>query len=279
MTQPMPTGTGSPGTLPNGYRPAPQLPRPAVRQQGLSFLIQAPSKAGKSTIADSGPRPRLILDVEGAGRWTPSRKTYWEPNREPPPHPEQRLTAGYGQPSITQAWETCVVLVREPTVIAEAYRVLNSGRHPFSSLSIDSMTETQQRYIDDRAGTKKIERDDWGFLLRVITAMCRQFRDLVTHPVRPLWSVSFITGTHLDQGKWRPMLQGQAKDYLPYYVDIIGYLNANPDGSRDLLIGPHPTYETGERVGNRLPYYMRIAYPGRFDGWTIESMLQKVLSD
>lgn len=252
-------------------------PRP-VHRQGLSFLVHAPSKYGKSSFGDTGPQPRLVLDVEGATYWTPSRKVYWEPARQPPPHVETRLTAGYGQPSITPAWETCVALVREPRTVMEAYRVLHSGNHPFNSVTLDSITETQQRFVDDRAGVKKVERDDWGFLLRVITSMCRQFRDLVVHPAHPLWSVTFIAGTHLDQGKWRPMIQGQAKDYLPYYVDVIGYLNASPDGRRELLIGPHPTFETGERVGGRLPYSLPLAYPGRFDGWTIETMLRKVLS-
>ena len=162
--------------------------------------------------------------------------------------------------------------------IADVYRVLDSGRHPFNSMSVDSLTEGQQRVIDDKVGTKKVERDDWGHLLRTMGLLVRQHRDLLIHPVRPLWSVTFVAGTHLRDGKWRPLVQGQLQDYLPYYVDIEGYLNANPDNSRDLLIGPHPQYETGERVGGRLPYALRVAYPGRFDGWTIESMLQQVLS-
>lgn len=261
--QPVPAIQHSPGVQ-NGQRQAFPAPRP-VRQQGLSFLVQGPPKAGKSTIADSGPVPRLILDIEGTSRWTPSRKTDWDPSRQSPP-----VWDG--------SWDSCIVLVREARTISDVYRVLNSGRHPFNSLSMDSVTEMQQRVIDELVGNKKIERDQWGQLLRIITTVTRQFRDLIVHPVRPLWSVAFVAGTHLEQGKWRPLVQGQSKDFLPYYVDILGYVNANPDGSRDLLIGPHPTYETGERVGNRLPYYMRVAYPGRFDGWTIESMLQQVLS-
>ena len=244
---------------------SPSLSFPVRRQQGLSFLLHAPPKAGKSTLADSGPVPRLILDIEGTSFWTPSRKTFWEPGRQPPPQHDG-------------SWDSCIVIVREARTIADVYRVLDSGRHPFNSMSVDSLTEGQQRVIDDKVGTKKVERDDWGHLLRTMGLLVRQHRDLLIHPVRPLWSVTFVAGTHLRDGKWRPLVQGQLQDYLPYYVDIEGYLNANPDNSRDLLIGPHPQYETGERVGGRLPYALRVAYPGRFDGWTIESMLQQVLS-
>ncbi len=241
--------------------------------------MHAPAKAGKSTFGDSGPQPRLILDIEGTAVWTPSRKTEWNPRQGAPPQQGTRVTAGYGQPSVVPDWETCLVMVRDATTIAEAYRVLNSGRHPFNSMSVDSLTEGQQRVIDNEVGIKKVERDNWGHLLRVMGLLVRQHRDLLIHPAKPLWSVTFIAGTHMRDGKWRPLVQGQLQDYLPYYVDVEGYLNANPDGTRDLLIGPHPQYETGERVGGRLPYAPRIGYPGRVDGWSIEAMLAQVLRE
>jgi len=254
-------------------------PQPRRRKaQGLSLLVHGPAKAGKSSIADSGPAPRLIMDVEGTSFWTPSRKTEWDPLREPPPGTGRHLTAGYGQPSITPDWDSCIVMVRDARVVSETYKILARGQHPFNSLSMDSVTETQQRVIDDVSGIKKIERDQWGHLLRLMSSMARSYRDLITNPVRPLWSVTFVAGTHMREGKWRPLVQGQVQDFLPYYVDILGYINANPDGTRDLLIGPHPQYETGERVGGRLPYAMRLGYGDRIPGWTVESMLRQVLS-
>lgn len=137
----------------------------------------------------------------------------------------------------------------------------------------------QQRIIDERVGWKKIERDDWGVLLRRVSWVTRQWRDLVTHPVHPIWTLTFVAGVHMDgrTGRWRPLVQGQVGDFLPYYVDVLGYLGAMPDQSRQLLIGPHPQYETGERIGGRLPYSLPIAYPGR-DGYTMESMLSQVLA-
>jgi hypothetical protein len=254
--------------------------RARQRKQGLSFLLHAPAKAGKSSLADSGPAPRLIMDIEGTSWLTPSRKAYWDPMREPPPQQERHLTAGYGQPSVTVAWESCIVLIRAAREIDRVYQVLNSGRHPFNALSVDSVTEMQQRVIDELSpGTGKVDRDQWGILLRKINSMVRAYRDLLTHPSRPLWSVVFVAGTTEHNGKWRPMVQGQARDSLPYYVDILGYLHANADNTRDLLIGPHPSFETGERVGGRLPYSLRIGYPGRVQGWTIEDMLKQVLKE
>jgi hypothetical protein len=241
-----------------------QMQPPRRQVQGLSFLVHGLPKAGKSTFADSGPAPRVVLDVEGSSYWTPSRKIYWDPVREPqPPQPDG-------------TWETAIVLVREARTVAATYRVLNSGQHPFNSCSMDSVTEVQQRVIDDLAGSGKIERDHWNALLRQVSSMVRQFRDLITHPVKPLWTMTFVAGTHQKDGRWRPMVQGQAQDYLPYYVDVLGYLHALQDGNRFMFIGPHPQYETGERLGGRLPFTMQIG-DASHPGYTAESMLTQVL--
>lgn len=244
----------------------PELRQPQRRVQGISALVYGFAKAGKSSLADSGPAPRLILDIEGTSFWTPSRKRYWNPMTEPIPRPDG-------------TWDTCVVLTRDINTIDLTYRILASGQHPFNSVSVDSVTEMQQRIIDERVGWKKIERDDWGVLLRRVSWVTRQWRDLVTHPVHPIWTLTFVAGVHMDgrTGRWRPLVQGQVGDFLPYYVDVLGYLGAMPDQSRQLLIGPHPQYETGERIGGRLPYSLPIAYPGR-NGYTMESMLQQVLA-
>lgn len=244
-----------------------RVPQPAVprRDQGLSFFVHGLPKVGKSTFADSGPKPCVVLDVEGASRWTPSRKIYWDPSREPVPQPDG-------------SWDTAIVLVREARTVMEVYRVLNSGQHPFVSGAMDSVTEVQQRVIDDLTGGRPMDRDKWGALLRHVNQMVRSYRDLITHPVRPLWSMTFVAGTKYEEttGKWRPMIQGGAQDYLPYYVDVLGYLGAERDGKRLMYIGPHPQFETGERLGGRLPYVMQIGDPSH-PGYTVESMLTQVL--
>jgi hypothetical protein len=254
------------------YRPqaqqawAPQPAPPRRQMQGLSFLAHGNAKAGKSTFADSGPKPRITLDVEGSSYWTPSQKIYWDPMRETVPDPRE-------------GWETATVLVREARTVMEVFRVLNSGQHPFNSGAMDSVTEVQQRIIDDLTKGRQMDRDKWNALLRQVNLMVRSYRDLITHPVRPLWSMTFVAGTKYDDRtqRWRPMVQGQAQDYLPYYVDILGYIGALQDNSRQMLIGPNPGFETGERIGGRLPSTMLLGYPGR-PGYTIETMLQQVLT-
>lgn len=249
---------------PNGLAVA-QLP--PKRQQGLSVMVHAPAKHGKSSFGDSGPRPTLILDVETAVTWTPSRKIYWNPARETCPVPDG-------------SWDSCIVTIHNYDELYQLLRFLQRGQHPFNSVSLDSVTEIQQRIMDELAGTRKMERDHWGQLLRHVNSIIRGYRDLITHPTRPVWTVCYIAGTHFDQrmGKWRPLVQGQSQEYLPYVPDLLGWLDIAPDGSRHLWTGPSPLHETGERLWGRLPYDMQLGYPGMVPGWTLESMVSQLLA-
>lgn len=263
-----PQAVASLSQQPNGYQPRPLW-------QGLSFLIHAPPKAGKSTLAATVPEPRVVLDAESGSFWAPGRKIRWEPMRETVPDPGRHLTAGYGQPSITPGWESAMVRVHDAQVAQRVYDILHSGRHPFVGLTMDSLTEVQQRIIDSLAGTSQLTQTQWGTLLRNVNRMVRQYRDLITNPVKPLAGICFICGTHMKDGRWRPMLQGGGQDFVPYYVDVLGYVGALQDGSRHLLIGPHPQFETGERVGGRLPFSMPLEGYG-YPGWNLQKMIMQV---
>lgn len=254
------------GQAQSGLLISPSGRSPVRRVQGISCLVHGLAKAGKSSLADSGPVPRLVVDIEGTVFWTPSRKVYWNPQSEPVPRYDG-------------TWDTCVAMARDAATIHQVYKVLASGQHPFKSASLDSVTEFQQRIIDDLVGWKKVGRDEWGTLLRQVSWATRQWRDLVTHPTAPLWTLTFVAGTQWDGqlGKWRPLVQGQVGNFLPYYVDVLGYLGAMPDGTRHLLVGPHPQYETGERVGGKLPYSLQIGYEN-MPGYTMETMLAQVLA-
>jgi hypothetical protein len=211
--------------------------------QGVSFLVHGGPKSGKSMLGDTTPGPRLVLDAEAGSRFTRSRKVAWDPMMTPPP-----VWDG--------SWDTCVVYVREFRVMAAVERWLQSGQHPFNSLVIDSISEIQQRIIDSLAKGGQMKREHWGTMLTEMTGMVRRFRDLIMHPVKPLWCVFIIAMTkeYKDSGRWRPLLQGASQEYLPYYVDVCGYIWAEPNGNRHLIIGPNAQFETGERVGGRLPW-------------------------
>jgi hypothetical protein len=256
---------------PNGYA------QPARRrQQGLSLLVQAHQKMGKSSLGDTGPRPTLILDVETASFWTPSRKIYWDPQRETcpawPQDPRAEDPSGY--------WDTCIVIIHDAADLHTLYQILMRGQHPFNSISMDSVTEIQNRVAFALAGYKKLERDHWGMMLRQVNKLIHDYRDLLTHPTNQVWAITYICGTHFDQrtSKWRPLLQGAMQDHAPYVPDATGWLEAHDDGSRHLWIGPSPHHETGNRLWGRLPDDMVIGYPGMVPGWTVESMVQQLLA-
>lgn len=260
-------------TSPNGQR----------RARGVSYLFHGAYKAGKSTLGDSGPQPRLQMDVEGGLEWTPSRKIDWDPMRTPPPQPDRRVTAGYGQPSVTPAWESALVRVTEYQVFHRAYEVLYSGRHPFNSVTVDSTSEAQQQIVFALVGYRQMEKQHWGVLARQVTGITRQWKDLTQNPVKPLWAVTFICGSHFDQAqrKITPLLQGtQTQDFMPYYPDVIGYVYHGGPGDpyRYAKISYDPGIVTGERVGGRLPGIMLLAYPpAGIQGWDLESMTRTVI--
>lgn len=217
-----------------------------VMIEAVSWLIHGSSKVGKSTLADSQPVPHLHFDAEGGmgTRFTKSRKKLWDPTKQHPP-------------TYDGSWDTCVVHVRDYNTVKFGYDWLNSGQHPFVSVTLDSVSEVQQRGVDSLVGKDAMKIQDWGELLREVSTLVRQFRDLANHPTKPIKSVMLIAMTTQKDGKWRPYVQGQLADRLPYYVDVCGYLFVQqlPNSDefiRRLLVSPHPEFEAGERVGGKL---------------------------
>lgn len=220
-----------------------------MTQYGINMVVYGHSKQGKSWLGDTTPAPRLILDAEMGSRFTPSKKIDWDPVAYAPPEP-------------SDAWDTAIVPVHSYRAVVKAYEWLNSGQHPFKSVVLDSLSEIQQRCLDDLVGTKQATTTDWGALLRTVSDLVRKFRDLTTNPVKPMDAVLFIAmARQRDDGVWRPHVQGQLATILPYYVDICAWLQqvVLEDGItsvRRLFVGNTTGYETGERVGGRLGAYL-----------------------
>jgi hypothetical protein len=227
----------------------------------MSLLVHGPSKSGKSTLGDTTPGPRLVLDAEMGSRFTPSKKVVWDPINYAPPEP-------------SEDWDTAIVYVRDYNSVARAYEWLNSGKHPFRSVIVDSISETQQRAIDALVGVNIMKTQDWGTILRQISDLVRKFRDLTTNPVKPLDVVMLIAMTkQRDDNTWYPYVQGGLATVLPYHVDVCSYLQTVTleDGvstARRLFIGPVNGYVTGERVAGRLGTY--------FDDANLTDMLAMV---
>ena len=132
----------------------------------LSILLHGEAGAGKSWLAGTAPYPCLILDSEGRSRYIPNGpKILWDPRTEDPP-----VADG--------TWAVCIVNVDDYDVFTATYQWLQSGRHQFKSVGIDSLMEAQKRYIDKLAGLRALETQDWGSILRHLESLVRNFRDL-----------------------------------------------------------------------------------------------------
>lgn len=222
----------------------------------LSLLVHAASKAGKSTLSSTSPPPILVLDAEGGWRFinqagfksgVPLRKISWDPD------------ANLQPPRWDGSWDVCVVTIRQWKTLTNAYTALTQREHDFKSLVFDSITEAQRRLKENLRGTDQMRIQDWGDLLTHMDRLIRSMRDLVLMPNTPLRVVMFIAETKMKDGKWRPHMQGQIGDALPYWMDMVGYLYRDQEMGADgqptvsvvkMLIGQnvHPQIEAGERV-------------------------------
>jgi hypothetical protein len=214
---------------------------------GLDILVWGPSKVGKTTLADTAPAPRLFLDVEMKSRFTASRKVAWDPKQ-------------YAPPTADGSWDTATVYVRDYSTLEKAYEWLNSGQHPFKSVALDSITEIQQRAIDDLVGADQMKMQDWGTLLRKVSLTIRNFRDLTAHPTNPLDAVVMTAMAKKDEDGWRPLVQGSLSHTLPYLISCCAYYDFAPDENgvkvRRLFVDPIDGYVTGENLGGRLGSYI-----------------------
>jgi len=219
-------------------------------QRSLTIMVHGESKVGKSTFAVTAPYPRLMLDVEGGHRFLPINVRYWDPVREEPP-----VADG--------TWDTVVVQVRDYDVVMKAFQWLQSGKHQFKSLIIDSISELQVKCMDNIAGTEQMKMQQWGELLRHMGALLRDLRDLTMHPTQPLEAIVLTAMSRKGQdGVYRPYLQGQLAIQAPYFYDILGAITVeqvpNPDPMqppykvRRMYVERTPEYEAGERVQGRL---------------------------
>ena len=228
---------------------------------GISMLIHGNSKAGKTYLANTAPGPRLILDAEGGTRFLKTNKIVWDP-RQPPPD--------------CKPDDTVLVYIRDFGSLAHAYQWLAAGKHPFNSVILDSISEIQQRCIDALVGTEQMKLQDWGELARKVAKLVRDYRDLLIHPTKPLQTVILIAMTRKDNtsGKYSPYVQGQLAIALPFYIDLVGFLQAQQDESgnmqRYLLVQPHNQYEAGDRTG---------VFPPIITNPNIVEMLQEVCGE
>ena len=225
------------------------------------MLVYGPSKVGKTWLGDTTPGPRLILDYGGETKFTKSKKIEWDPAIDPPPE-------------ANDSWDTCVVKMRDFSIIDLTYQWLNSGQHPFESVVLDQLSEIQRMIIRHYFGTSPMRTQDWGELLREGDDIIRKYRDLCEHQVKPLKAVVFIAGAKLYDEKYRPFLSGQLRDNLPYSVDLVGYFYTDFVGDelvRRMLIQDTPRFVAGTRIHPLVEKYGTI-----IDNPNIEEMIKSL---
>lgn len=222
--------------------------------RSLTMLLYGASGAGKSSLAITSPGPRLLLDTEGgAYRFLPIKGKKWFPLQGPPPENDG-------------TWDTAVVVIQNYAEFMKALEYLRVGQHPFKSVILDSISELQDKLMNQIVGstTEALQQQQWGEMLRHLTTAMRDLRDLASHPTNPLEAVVITAMAKKDAktGKFTPSLQGQSATVLPYLYDLTGALavvsRPNPDPSqpplkaRELYIEDTPQYYGKERVQGRL---------------------------
>ena len=237
----------------------------------LTILIHGETGAGKSWLANSAPGPRLVLDAEGRADYLhdtladPSGRTgqsivYWDPHND---IPEESA-----DPSVTT-----VVNVQQFSDITIPYQWLASGKHPFNSVIVDSLTEVQQRLIDKVAGTSQLQHNGWGEVLRELDGYIRKFRDLRKNKVRPLWAVVVVAGSQEKDGAKRPLVQGQIATRAPFHFDVVGYMGKRftPKGAKEryLLIDAY----SDEVVAKDNTHYLNDHYGDTIINPSLSAML------
>ena len=140
----------------------------------LIAIVHAEPKAGKSTLVGTMPAPRLVLDAENGFRFVRGQRVVkWNPMKDAPPEPGD--------------WNCCVVEVRDFATLTRAFDWLNSGKHCFKSVALDSLTEIQKRCKDAIRGTDDVMNErQWGQLLIRMDKLVRDYRDLTMHPTNPI---------------------------------------------------------------------------------------------
>lgn len=211
----------------------------------LSITVHAGAKVGKTFFGASGPGRTLVLDAEAGGmRFVPGKKIFWD------------IEAGEDMPDPKEDWRICIVPTTKVQTIRKACDYIMTGRHPFTVVTLDSLTEIQDTVKREKSHTFELEQKDWGAIFGLMNDAVVGLRNIVAEQEQ-MKALVVITGTQLKNGLFRPMLGGQFGDKLPYKLDAIGYLLKMRDEEnqvrRCLVLNESSQHEVGHRLGDKCP--------------------------
>lgn len=177
----------------------------------INLLVYGDSGVGKTTLAGSADavpemRPVLSVDVEGG-----------------------TMSLSHAYPDVN------VVRVRTWRELQDVYNVLHSGKHPYQTVIIDSLTETQKfsmYNIMTDLHSKKPEADpdipgmrEWGKNIEQTRRLVRGFRDLPMHTIFTCLAKSDKNArTGIIEKK--PHLSGKLADEVAAFLDVVVYAYA-----------------------------------------------------
>ena len=187
----------------------------------LTLLVYGNSKAGKTWLGASSPKPILTLDAEAGGmRFVPGRKITWD---------------GWSEPPQAGDWDICIVDTVDVDTANRALDWVMTGKTPFKSIVIDSISELQDRIVRSlkaqNGGDMRFQ--EWGKLLDMATDLAVKGRD-VCAAVDTIEALVVIAGMESVNGQKYPMLQGKLRQKLPYKLDAHGMLQVTTDDNGNL---------------------------------------------
>lgn len=202
------------------------------------LLLFGEPKTGKTSLAETAPGPRLILDAEGGTEWLASETVAWDPLAGPPPEVD-------GDVSV-------VVHIGDWELLERVNRYLQKGEHPFRSVILDSITELQKT-AKRAVTTSGMKLQDWGTLLDKMDPVLREIRDLTKAPGSPVEVVVLVALANTKDEKIIPDIQGSMARSLAGQMDTLAYLRVgqmNSDGTRDreLLVDAQQGITAGDRT-------------------------------
>lgn len=216
--------------------------------RSMSIITYGGPKTGKSTLLCTAPAPRLLIDVEKSSRFIDGIKpVFWNPKDSLPEYNPHDDVFGSN-------WDTCIVRLTKWSQWEAVWGAIEAGKHPFRSVLLDSISELQTVLIEGIAGDQQLTQQQWGTVLRKLTGMLRDMRDLTEHPVNPVEVVAASALEKSYTGVLKPLLQGASVDVVPYLMDALFYLSRDPkDGSRKLLTQSTDFIAAGNRAEHVLP--------------------------
>lgn len=221
------------------------LPIEKVSQKApfVNMLIYGESGAGKTRLAGSAdevPEMRRVLFIDVEGGTLTLRDIY--PNVD-------------------------TVRVKSWSDMQSVYDVLYTGKHDFTTVIIDSLTEVQKMSMDGvmrKLVQEHDERDadvpgirEWNINLEQTRKFVRAFRDL---PVNTIFTALVQSDKNPRTGamKRKPSLSGKVKDEVAGFLDIVVYLytkEIDQENKRILLCGQTEEVVAKDR-SNALPMFV-----------------------